>query len=144
MPRCTLRPGFHEPSPHPQEDPVTPSLLTPTRAALAAFTLAVVASASPALAQRDFDWNGELAPGTTLRVFTTHGTVTVREASGRSARIHADVENAERDEIRRWGRNQRGKANFTVEVPRGVVVRVSSGNGDVAVGGATADVHASS
>jgi hypothetical protein len=170
--------GFPEPSPHPQEDPVTPSLLTPTRAALAACTLAVFAAVSPALAQRGFDWSGDLAPGTTLRVFTTHGTVTVREASGRSARIHADVENAERDEIRfvtdragggvrvcalnegstcsdngvqsrgdgwrSWGRNRRGKANFTVEVPRGVVVQVSSGNGDVAVSGATANVHASS
>jgi len=157
---------------------VTPSLLPPTRAALAACTLALVASASPALAQRDFDWSGDLAAGTTLRVFTTHGTVTVREASGRSARIHADVENAEQGEIRfvtdragggvrvcalnegstcndngvqsrgdgwrGWGRNRRGKANFTVEVPRGVVVQVSSGNGDVAVSGATADVHASS
>lgn len=43
-----------------------------------------------------------------------------------------------------WGRNRRGKANFTVQVPRGVLVRVSSGNGDVTVDGATADVHAGS
>jgi hypothetical protein len=41
-------------------------------------------------------------------------------------------------------RSRRAKGNFTVEVPRGVVVRVSSGNGDVTVDGATADVHASS
>jgi hypothetical protein len=34
--------------------------------------------------------------------------------------------------------------DFTVEVPRGAVVRVGSGHGDVAVDGATADVHASS
>jgi len=156
---------------------VTPSLPNPTRAALAACTLALAVSASPALAQRGFDWSGDLATGTTLRVFTTHGTVTVREAAGRSARIHADVENAGEGEIRfvtdragggvrvcalregstcsdngvqsgndgwRMWRNQRGKANFTVEVPRGVVVRVGSGNGDVAVSGATADVNASS
>jgi hypothetical protein len=166
-----------KPSLHPQEDPVTGSLLTPTRAALAACTLAVAAAASPAHAQRAFDWSGEVASGATLRVFTTSGTVTVREASGRTARIRAQTENAEEGEIRyvtdrsgggvrvcalregyscsdngvqggsrnwRGGRNRRGKANFTVEVPRGVVVRVSSGNGDVAVSGATADVHASS
>lgn len=153
------------------------TLLTPTRAALAACTLAIVASATQARAQRDFDWSGEVAAGATLRVFTTSGTVTVREASGRGVRIHADVENAREGEFRfvsdrtgggirvcalregatcgengvqsrgnggSWGRNNRGKANFTVEVPRGVVVRVASGNGDVAVDGATAEVHASS
>jgi DUF4097 and DUF4098 domain-containing protein YvlB len=43
-----------------------------------------------------------------------------------------------------WRRNRHGKANFTIQVPRGVVVRVGSGNGAVAVDGATADVHASS
>jgi hypothetical protein len=151
--------------------------LSSARAALAACTLALAVSATPALAQRDFDWSGDLAAGATLRVYTTHGTVTVREASGRGARIHADLENAQEGEIRfvtdragggirvcalregstcndngvqsgndgwRQWRNRRGRANFTVEVPRGVVVRVSSGNGDVAVGGATAEVHASS
>ncbi len=47
---------------------------------------------------------------------------------------------------RRWSRsrNQSARADFTIEVPRGVIVRVSSGNGDVSVTGATADVHASS
>ena len=154
---------------------MTRPLPTPTLAALAACTLAVLASAAPAHAQRNFDWSGELASGSTLRVYTTNGTVTVREASGRSARIHAETENAEQGEIRfttdradggvrvcalrenstcnengiqsrgSWdGRRSRGRANFTVEVPRGVVVRVSSGNGDVAVSGATANVHASS
>jgi hypothetical protein len=156
---------------------VTRSLLTPPRAALAACTLAIVASAAPAQAQRGFDWSGEVAAGATLRVFTTSGTVTVREASGRGVRIHADLENAQEGEIRfvsdrsdggvrvcalregascgengvqggnndwRPWRNRRGRANFTVEVPRGVVVRVASGNGDVAVTGATAEVHASS
>lgn len=147
-----------------------------TRAALAAFALALAAAAAPAHAQRGFDWSGEIASGTTLRVYTHSGTVTVRQASGRSARIHAVTENAREGEIRyvsdrsgggirvcalregaecsdsgirggnrSWGRrNARGKANFTVEVPRGVVVRVSSGNGDVTVDGATANVHATS
>jgi hypothetical protein len=44
----------------------------------------------------------------------------------------------------RWGRNRRGRANFTVEVPRGVLVKVTSGNGDVTVDGATATVDAGS
>lgn len=157
---------------------MTPSLPNPTRAALAACALALAAAAAPAHAQRDFDWNGEVAAGATLRVFTTSGTITVREASGRTARIHADVENAVEGEMRfltdrtgggvrvcalrqgatctdtglesgndGWGhtrRDFRGKANFTVELPRGVVLRVSSGNGAVAVTGATADVHAAS
>jgi hypothetical protein len=151
--------------------------LSPTRAALAACTLAAFAAAAPAHAQRGFDWSGDVSPGATLRVFTHGGTVTVRQASGRSARIHAVTENAEEGEIRfvsdrsgggirvcalrdgstcgdngvhggnsdwRPWRNRRGKANFTVEVPRGVVVQVSSGNGDVTVDGATADVSASS
>lgn len=152
--------------------------LTPARAALAACTLAVLAAAAPAHAQRGFDWNGEISPGATLRVYTHSGTVTVRQASGRDARIHAVTENAEEGEIRfvsersagggirvcalrgnatcsengvrgdngdwRPWRNRHGKANFTVEVPRGVVVQVASGNGDVTVDGATADVNASS
>lgn len=152
-------------------------LPSPTRAALAACTLALAVAATPAMAQRNFDWSGEVASGATLRVFTSSGTVTVRESSGRTARIRATTENAEEGEIRfvqdrsgggvrvcalrngatctdngmnggnsdwRPWRNRRGRANFTVEVPRGVVVRVASGNGDVTVDGATADVHASS
>lgn len=43
-----------------------------------------------------------------------------------------------------WRGGRRSRASFTVEVPRGVVVRAGSGNGDVVVEGATADVNASS
>ncbi|HSU14028.1 DUF4097 family beta strand repeat-containing protein [Longimicrobium sp.] len=143
---------------------------------IAVAAVAMLALAAPAHAQRDFDWSGAVAPGATLRVFTVNGTVTVRQSSGGTARIHAETQNASSgDEIRyvtarsggdvrvcavrgdatcddngvhsgrgtAW-RNRRAKGNFTVEVPRGVVVRVSSGNGDVTVDGATADVHASS
>ncbi|HEX6751779.1 MAG TPA: DUF4097 family beta strand repeat-containing protein [Longimicrobium sp.] len=150
--------------------------MKPPVSALAAAVLAA-ALVTPLCAQRDYDWSGELAPGATLRVFTVNGTVTVRPASGRTARIHGETENASGgDQIRyvaersggdirvcalredatcsdngvrsegrrwRWG-SRRSKGNFTVEVPRGVVVHVSSGNGDVAVDGGTADVHASS
>ncbi|HYJ78066.1 MAG TPA: DUF4097 family beta strand repeat-containing protein [Longimicrobiaceae bacterium] len=152
------------------------------RFAFVAITLALSAYAaatptdSPARgAQRDFDWNGELRAGATLRVYTVSGTVTVRRSAGGSARVHGVTVNGDREAIRyvsdrdggdvrvcalrdnstcdddgidsRGGRNnnnRRARANFTVEVPRGVVVRVSSGNGDVAVDGATADVHAGS
>lgn len=41
------------------------------------------------------------------------------------------------------GWRRRSRADITVEVPRGVAVRISSGNGDLAVSGATALVHAS-
>lgn len=149
------------------------------RAALAAGAL-LLAAVGPVAAQHAFDWNGEIAPGAVLRVYTVNGTVNVRQAAGRSARIHAETVNADQNEIRYvtdrsgggvrvcavrgnatcdengvhsgrdqegwswWGRSHRGKANFTVEVPRGVVVRVSSGNGDLVVDGATADVNAAS
>ena len=45
----------------------------------------------------------------------------------------------------RWGDDYNGRrVNFTIRVPKGVHVAVGSGNGDVSVGGATADVRASS
>ncbi|HEX9936197.1 MAG TPA: DUF4097 family beta strand repeat-containing protein [Longimicrobium sp.] len=140
---------------------------------------ALFAAATPAAAQRDFNWAGQVPAGSTLRVYTQNGTVTVRQSGDGRARVHGETVNAESGEIRYltgggsggdfrvcavrgedatcgengirnnndrgWGRRERrGRANFTVEVPRGVLVRVSSGNGDVAVDGATADVHASS
>jgi putative adhesin len=151
-----------------------PSISPATATAAAVLALAV---SSPAQAQRDFDWSGEVAPGATLRVFTTSGTVTVRQAAGRTVRIHGETVNAsggdqiryvnrssggnvlvcalrERDSCDENGMESRGdgwrsgsrraRGNFTVEVPRGVVVRAASGNGDVTVDGATADVNASS
>ena len=45
----------------------------------------------------------------------------------------------------RWSDDYNGRrVNFTIRVPKGVHVAVGSGNGDVSVGGATADVRASS
>ena len=132
-------------------------------------------SAGAARAQRDFDWNGEMAPGATLRVFSIEGDVTVREGSGRTARIRAVTRPGERggeieyvtgrdggdvrvcavrdgatctDEGVRnrnsWGGGRRARADFTVELPRGVALRVGTGNGEVEVGGATAGVRAAS
>lgn len=143
------------------------------RAILAA--AALFAAATPAAAQREFNWAGQIPSGSTIRIFTQNGTVTVRPASDGRARVRGETTEGEmhyltgggrggdfrvcavrdndadctdngirNDSNRGWGRRQRGRANFTVEVPRGVLVRVSSGNGDVSVDGATADVHAGS
>lgn len=144
--------------------------------ALGAYAAATPTDSPARGAQRsDFDWNGEMRAGTTLRVYTVHGTVTVRQAAGGTARIRGVTVPGDGDEIRyvsdrdggdvrvcalrdnancdddgirsRDGGSRRGRrsrANFTVEVPRGVIVRVASGNGDVSVDGATARVHASS
>ena len=157
---------------------------TGPRAAFVAVILALgaYAAASPAespargMQRSDFNWDGEMRPGTVLRVYTVNGTVTVRQSSSGTARIRGVTVPGDGDEIRYesdrdggdvrvcalrdnaacdddgvrsrggngWNRRRSSRANFTVEVPRGVVVRVSSGNGDVTVDGATADVHASS
>jgi hypothetical protein len=149
--------------------------------ALSMLSLTVFAATFPARSesaerQEDFTWNQEIPSGSTLRVFTVAGTVTVRQAEGRTARVRGETRNEGDDRIRYvtervdgggvricalregatcnenginstgrgWGRDRRARANFTIEVPSGVVVRVSSGNGDVSVDGATADVHAAS
>ncbi len=148
--------------------------------ALSTLSLAVFAATFPARSesaerQDDFRWDQEVPAGSTLRVFTVAGTVTVRQSDGRTARVRGETRNEGDDRIRYvtepgdgsvricalregatcnengissggrgWGRDRRARANFTIEVPRGVVVRVSSGNGDVRVDGATADVHAAS
>ena len=54
------------------------------------------------------------------------------------------TENGIRGEGRGWGRGNRARANFTVELPRGVRLAVGTGNGDVMVDGATAAVSAAS
>ena len=63
--------------------------------------------------------------------------------------VHGDAECTESG-IRREGRegrsdrNGRAAADFVVEVPRGVSVRVGSGSGEVTVEGVTGNVHAAS
>lgn len=150
------------------------------RAVLATCSLALVIGATVPRhlhgqgAEGNFDWTGEMVPGSTLRVYTTGGTVTVRNASGVQARVRGETQHADGDEIRfltsreagsiricavrgsgectdrgirndgdrRSRRDQPARADFTVEIPSGVVLHVSSGNGEVRVAGATADVHA--
>ncbi|HEU0055601.1 MAG TPA: DUF4097 family beta strand repeat-containing protein [Longimicrobium sp.] len=141
--------------------------------------LAVYAAAAPVTgltatrAQESFDWSGAMDDGATLRVYAGAGEIVVREAQGRTARVHAVTRNGsgrdmeyvsdrdgsgvrvcalrsgdrcDDDGIRGRGgwRNNRAKSDFTIEVPRGVVLRLSSGNGRVTVDGATADVRAAS
>ncbi|HEX2203347.1 MAG TPA: DUF4097 family beta strand repeat-containing protein [Longimicrobium sp.] len=145
-------------------------------AAVCALALGVTAMSAAPAQQREFDWDGEIAAGRTLRVFASAGTITVRAASGSTARVRAETVGGEERDIaysvdrasgdvlicaryeearctaegirseggRGWSGRRRARANFTIEVPRGVLVRVGSGNGEVAVDGATADVHASS
>lgn len=139
---------------------------------LAAFAV-IVPSASHAQSE-SFDWRGNVAQGATLRVFTFAGTVTVRAASGSEARIRGTSRNTGEGAIRydssraggdvrvcalygdaectesgirregRSSRNGRAAADFVVEVPRGVHVRVASGSGEVTVDGVTGNVHAAS
>lgn len=149
--------------------------LVPAAAVCALALGATAVSAAPAQ-QRDFDWDGEIAAGRTLRVFSSAGTINVRAASGPTARVRAETVGGDEDDLefsvdrasgdvlicaryeearctaeglrseggRGWNGRRRARANFTIELPRGVVLRVGSGNGEVAVEGATADVHASS
>lgn len=151
------------------------------RAAFAACMLAAGAYAAAApepsaaySAQRDFNWSGEMEAGATLRIYSIAGDITVREGSGRTARITGRTtpgetggeieyvterveggirvcalrdgatcgDNGVRTRNNAWGRGRRARADFVVELPRGVQLRVGTGNGAVGVDGATAEVHA--
>jgi len=144
------------------------------RSVLAFAGMAVLAPASAHAQAGEFDWRGDVPQGATIRLFTFAGTVTVRETSGREARIRGTSRNASSDDIEYVGSQtegdvlvcalygdaectetgirrergsrgrQRAEADFTVEVPRGVSVRVASGSGEVTVTGVTGDVHAAS
>lgn len=151
----------------------SPSPFTAVPSLLVFAALAVLVP-SASHAQANFDWRGNVAQGATLRVFTFAGTVTVRAASGSEARITGTTRNADAGEIRydssraggdvrvcalyddaectesgirregRSNRSGRAQADFVVEVPRGVHVRVSSGSGEVSVEGVSGNVHAAS
>lgn len=149
--------------------------LVTTMLALGAYSAICPKASEGRMQGDDFSWSNEMRAGSTLRVFTVAGTVTVRESAGATARVRGDTE-AGRDPIRyatdrrdgavricaltegaecgdrginnrsgrRWRTGRQSRANFTIEVPRGVGVHVSSGNGDVSVAGTTADVRAAS
>jgi hypothetical protein len=123
---------------------------------------------------RDFNFSDRVAPGAWLRVHSTHGDIRVTRASGdrvevvgrKSGDDAADLrittvrdgdgvticavfEGAQCDaegihSSRKWRHDGEGSVDFEVRLPRGVKLRALSGNGEVSVSGATAEVHASS
>ncbi|HKJ91515.1 MAG TPA: DUF4097 family beta strand repeat-containing protein [Longimicrobiales bacterium] len=140
---------------------------------------AALAAAAPATAQSGpFDWSGGMQQGAWLKVYSPNGTVNVQAASGRTARVHGEVRDHDRDRepvrfevvkdganvvvcaiterqectadgietVEHGWRDRHGpeRVAFTVELPAGVHVTAVSGNGDVSVQGATAQVRATS
>lgn len=123
---------------------------------------------------RDFTFRERVPAGAWLRVHTLHGDVRVTEGSGdrvevigrkhgedaaelriSSVRTGDDVticaifEGGQCDaegihSSRKWRHDGDASADFEVRLPRGVKIRAVSGNGEVMVSGATAEVHASS
>jgi hypothetical protein len=123
---------------------------------------------------RDFTFRERVPAGAWLRVHTFHGDIRVTEGSGDRAEVigrkHGEdaaelqismVRNGDDVTIcaifeggqcdsegihssRKWRHNGDASADFEVRLPRGVKIRALSGNGEVTVSGATAEVHASS
>jgi len=123
---------------------------------------------------RDFSFSERVSAGAWLRVHTSNGDIRVSEAAGdrvevigrksgddaedlriTAVRTGDDVticamlegSECDADGIHTSGRRPRGRdasADFEVRLPRGVRLRAASGNGDVAVSGATAEVTATS
>jgi hypothetical protein len=139
---------------------------------VAALVMPVVALSQES--DRDFTFRERVPAGAWLRVHTIHGDVRVTEGSGDRAEVigrkggddAADlrittVRNSDGVTIcamfeggqcdaegihssRKWRHGGDASADFEVRLPRGVKIRVLSGNGEVMVRGATAEVHASS
>lgn len=136
--------------------------------------LAVPAVAVAQERDRDFNFSDRIAAGAWLRVHSTHGDIRVTRASGdrvevvgrKSGDDAADLritavrngddvticavfEGAQCDaegirSSRRWSHDGEGSVDFEVRLPRGVKIRAATGNGEVAVSGATAEVQATS
>jgi hypothetical protein len=136
--------------------------------------LAVPAVAVAQERDRDFNFSDRVAAGAWLRVHSTHGDIRVTRASGDRVEIvgrksgddAADLritavrngddviicavfEGAQCDaegirSSRRWSHDGEGSVDFEVRLPRGVKIRAATGNGEVAVSGATAEVQATS
>lgn len=121
---------------------------------------------------RDFRFNERVPSGAWLRVHSTQGDIRVTAASGSEVEVvgrksgddAADLritalrngddvticayfEGSQCDEegvrsSRKWRHDGEGSVNFEVRLPRGVKLRALSGNGEVLISGATAQVHA--
>jgi len=124
--------------------------------------------------EREFAFRERVASGAWLRIHTIQGDIRVIEGSGDRAEVigrkHGDdaaevaistVRDGDNITIcavweggqcdaegihssRKWRHGGEASADFEVRLPRGVKIRAISGNGEVMVSGATAEVHASS
>ena len=142
--------------------------------ALLATALAVPVVALAQERGRDFSFDDRLPPGAWLRVHTLGGDIRVTAATGDRVEVigrkegedaaelritsvrsgddvticamfedsECDAEGIQRSRGRR--RNVEASADFEIRLPRGVRIAVVSGNGDVSVTGATAEVAATS
>ena len=136
--------------------------------------LAIPAIAGAQERDRDFRFSERVPAGAWLRVHSTHGDIRVTEASGDRAEVIGRKSGDDADDLeittvrngddvticaifegsqcdaegmrssRKWSHNGEGSVDFEVRLPRGVKLRVLSGNGEVMVSGATAEVEAAS
>ena len=136
--------------------------------------LAMPAMAAAQDRERDFNFSERLASGAWLRVHSTHGDIRVTQASGDRVEVigrktgedaadlrittlrdgdgvticavfeggQCDAEGVHSSRSRH--RDGEASVDFEVRLPRGVKLRALSGNGEVRVAGATAEVQASS
>ena len=137
-----------------------------------ALTMPAIAGAQER--DRDFRFSERVPSGAWLRVHSTHGDIRVTAASGNEVEVigrksgddAADLrittlrngddvticayfEGSQCDaegvrSSRKWSHDGEGSVDFEVRLPRGVKIRALSGNGEVMISGATAQVHAAS
>jgi DUF4097 and DUF4098 domain-containing protein YvlB len=140
-------------------------------AAVAAPLGAGQAQDRPTETDSGFQWSGRIPDGAWLRIYTFNGDVEVREGDavevravkrGRRSRwdnvffemrrdgdniticaIYGDEAECDRDGMHGNQSSSNVGVDFTIVVPRGARMRVSSGNGDVAVRAEVAEAHAS-
>jgi DUF4097 and DUF4098 domain-containing protein YvlB len=142
--------------------------------ALLVTALAMPAIAAAQERDREFTFRDRVPAGAWLRVHTIHGDVRVTEGSGDRAEVIGRKNGEDAAELRlstvrngddvticamfeggqcdaegihssrKWSHDGDASADFEVRLPRGVKIRVMSGNGEIMVSGATAEVHASS
>jgi hypothetical protein len=136
--------------------------------------LAMPAVAAAQERDRDFTFRERVPAGAWLRVHTLHGDVRVTEGSGDRVEVIGRKNGEDAAELRistlrsgddvticaiweggqcdaegihssrKWSHHGEASVDFEVRLPRGVKIRALSGNGEVMVSGATAEVHASS
>lgn len=136
--------------------------------------LALPAIATAQRHESDFSWSERVASGAWLRVHTIHGDIRVVEGAGDRAEVIGRKSGDDAAEVRisasRTGddvticaiwegaqcdaegihtsrkswHDGEASVDFEVRLPRGVKIRAASGNGDVTVRGAHAEVQAAS